>query len=93
MDLNFDSIATVVSGGVTGVVGAGLSRVADYLSEKQRNLHNLEMAKIQIDSIARESESRISEIKALDERGREIPVATEEISAVASESFRETELR
>ena len=53
-----ESIASVLGGGVTGVVGAMASHVADFFKQKEANKHEREMAELSLKERAMEFEQQ-----------------------------------
>lgn len=76
-----DFLNAYLSGGITGLLGATLSRVGEYLETKQKNIQEVRMIELQSNLAVKELDAKIAEIKAESEYGKNSPVPSEEISA------------
>jgi len=76
-----DAIASVLTGGITGLIGTAVSGVVEYFKTKQRNAHELAMIQAERETLQLEiaGRERVAEIES--ESARDIS---------ASESFRES---
>ena len=79
MDPNFESLIALMSGGATGLLGAGLSRVSEVILQRDKHAQNVEMAKIQVAAIRTEASSKVQELKALAEYNLTLKHPTEEL--------------
>lgn len=96
MDAPVDALATILSGGATGILGTAISRVADYVSDRQKNNFQLQMSKTHVESIDKEFEGRVKELEVIHKIKAEIPKSSEELSAANTqfnESLKETNKR
>lgn len=48
--------AAILSGGATGLLGAGLQVVGNYFTDRQKNKHELALRKVEMDSMKMEAE-------------------------------------
>jgi hypothetical protein len=60
MGIFADAMGAILSGGATGIFGAGLQFVGNYFKDKQDKKHQVEMRKIDMDSMKLEAELKLS---------------------------------
>lgn len=60
MGIFADAVGAIMTGGVTGLAGAGLQFLGNYFKDKQDKKHQLEMRKLEMDSMKLEAELALS---------------------------------
>lgn len=76
-----DILNAYLSGGLTGLLGATLSRVGEYLENSQKNAQEVKVLELQSSLAIKELDAKIAEVKAEAEYGRNPHPPSEEISA------------
>lgn len=76
-----DFLNAYLSGGITGLLGATLSRVGEYLETQQKNSQEVKVLELQSSLAIKELDARISEVKAEAEFGKNPHPPSEEIAA------------
>ena len=62
------SLASLLSGGVTGLIGSVVTNVADYFDDKRKNNHELAMRELDIQEMDKEYEHR-KDVQAIETQG------------------------
>lgn len=60
MSIFADAIGAILTGGATGIAGAGLQFLGNYFKDKQDKKHQLEMRKLEMDSMKLEADLALS---------------------------------
>lgn len=88
-----DAFNAYISGGLTGLLGAALSRIGEFFETRQRNFQEVRILELQSSLAIKELDAKIEEVKAEAQYGRPSNPPSEEISIpprVEERSPRET---
>lgn len=75
-----DIFNAYLSGGITGLIGATLSRIGEYLETEQKNTHEAKVLELQSNLSIKELDAKVTELKAQAEYGSSSRIPSEEIS-------------
>lgn len=83
----FEMIASVFSGGLTGIFGSAVQKIGDYFQQKQEYAHEMEMRELDLKELEKEKEASIAKVEAQSEAEQSIQ-QTENEGAAWSRSYK-----
>ncbi len=87
MDL-FSMIGSVMSGGITGLLGTGLTKWAEFAELKEKNAHEIELKKADAAIMAQEWAARTQVAQVEADQAKSVSADTAFAEAVKAESIR-----